>query len=223
MLRFLREAFATALSWLGGFTALIPIFAIAPVGFALHWIQASAEDLLGEWNVFLVYGIQATGAAFAALYVAALVHTPHRRLKTSRDELRAELEVAKSRLSEKDVHPVTPEQLRRMQRFPIWMAACLTLGITPRRPLPPAAEVRLSEIKHDVMHSTIWPSFNRSDGTTYAQWRVKLEMDKMLTPDRRAAEVAKMEDDLKIDRKALRKLAEMYGMEIAGVTDREVA
>ena len=92
---YLKRAWKDTWSIMGGWTALIPLFLIFPVGFGLHYLQEGRAQALPELQVFGVYGLQATGAVFGSFYFWNLICAPYRIARDSLNDLRAKVGIDK--------------------------------------------------------------------------------------------------------------------------------
>ena len=82
-------------SIMGGWTALIPVFLIFPVGFGLHFLQEGRAQAMPELQVFGVYGLQATGAVFGSFYLWNLVCAPYRIARDKLSDLESKIGIGK--------------------------------------------------------------------------------------------------------------------------------
>ena len=80
---------------MGGWTALIPICLIFPVGFALHYLQEGEVQAMPELQVFAVYGLQASGAVFGLIFLFNLVAAPYRNVSDELSSIRSIIGVDK--------------------------------------------------------------------------------------------------------------------------------
>lgn len=79
------RAKADTISALGGGVSLfITLFAIPAVGFILHSLLGSGEDVMGEVETWLVYGLAAAGIVAIGLLAINLALAPHRQRNEAR-------------------------------------------------------------------------------------------------------------------------------------------
>jgi hypothetical protein len=77
-MRYVRHALSYTFASLGGWALLFSLLAIPAVGFVLHrWIAGSAA-MNAEFQVWLVYGLAATGIVFLSLFAFNLACAPYR-------------------------------------------------------------------------------------------------------------------------------------------------
>lgn len=88
---YLIRAWKDTWSVMGGWTALIPLFLIFPVGFGLHLWQEGKAEAMPELQVFGVYGLQATGAVFGSFYLWNLMCAPYRIVRDELNGLKAKI------------------------------------------------------------------------------------------------------------------------------------
>lgn len=84
---YIKRAWLDTWAIMGGWTALIPLVLIFPVGFALHYTQNGRAQAVPELQVFGVYGLQATGVVFGSFYLWNLVCAPYRITKDKLNNL----------------------------------------------------------------------------------------------------------------------------------------
>lgn len=88
---FLKKAWRDTFRLLGGSGLFFAVFAIAPVGFALHTLVHGWQAMMPEMQVWLIYGAAATGVVFSALFIMNLLCAPYRLERDAHNEAKAKL------------------------------------------------------------------------------------------------------------------------------------
>jgi uncharacterized membrane protein len=81
----LRLAWQLTCAALGGWSALLFVGLVPVVGFGLHWLTAGRLAMLPELQVWLIYGLAATGVVFLGLFLVNLIRAPYLLWQEERD------------------------------------------------------------------------------------------------------------------------------------------
>jgi hypothetical protein len=94
----LKRAMADTFAFLGGWGLVAGIFAIPIVGLALHLYLSGPTAMMGEFEVWAIYGLAATVAVFLSIFVINLARTPLIIEREAHKRTYAELLMIKDRL-----------------------------------------------------------------------------------------------------------------------------
>jgi len=86
----INRAWKDTLSLVGGKTVILPILAVFPVGFAIHYFQSKAEAM-SELELFGIYGVLAPLIVFASVFLLNLACAPYRIVRDELNEFKEKL------------------------------------------------------------------------------------------------------------------------------------
>ncbi len=111
MKKYLRHALDSTFAILGGYGAILAIFAIPIVGFAIHYWQSGWVAMSEEFQVWWVYGLQATGVVAIALYLWNLACAPYRMERDGRIAAEADVLQLRSQIPKAKRRRLNGEQI----------------------------------------------------------------------------------------------------------------
>jgi hypothetical protein len=96
----IRRGWSDSLASLGGTSLFFTILVIPVVGFSLHFAASGWAAMTAEFDVWLVYGLAATGLVFLILFVFHLACAPYRIERDRAARAEDHLAVSQGRLVE---------------------------------------------------------------------------------------------------------------------------
>ena len=96
-MRYARKALSDTWAAFGGLSLVVFVLAVPFVGFALHYMAEGYTAMMGEVEIWLLYGAAATGIVFSGLFLWNLACAPYRLERQARLQVEAELGVLMAR------------------------------------------------------------------------------------------------------------------------------
>ena len=109
-MRCIKRAWSDTFHFLGGWGLLFGVVAIPLVGFALHAGVRGPQAMMPEFEIWLIYGLAATGIVFSGIFLWNLVWARYRLEREAHEKTKALLDAARSALPTPRVRRLNGEQ-----------------------------------------------------------------------------------------------------------------
>lgn len=205
-----RRAWRDTFHVLGGPPAFVALVLVAPVGFVLHWATSGLNPMLDEIQVWLIYGLAASGLVFSGLFIFNLLCAPYRIERDNHAVTKASL----AALAPNGF--ALPRLLAKKEVFTLEESACLLSGEALNyKKLSGPANGFLFEIKQKILRGEIEAQGYSKDGL---HWQKQMqEMTSFGGKSDKAVFNPSMSGAW-IDKSTLKYLAAEYAVDIPGVT-----
>lgn len=210
--KYLRRALWRTSASVGGWPLFWTVFAIPVVGFVLHYLIAGGSAMDAELQIWLIYGLAATGVVFGALFVWNLVFAPYQIEFEAHQHTKRELE----RTGLPTVDAIA-NLISKKETFALWEAAHLLASTQlDRTNIVGPASSYLQEMKKRLAMGTIDGAILRNKGPFTGKEAEEIRTFVVFLGPHGAADHISI--DSEISKSQLASLAEEYQVVIPGLT-----